>query len=222
MFTMTDGDWALQVFTSTVPGAPLIVLVTGAEDVSRVREALADAPAHTLAVLSGFDWERDLSPWAAAGLSKKAPPFAGGADALLRALTERLLPQAEARLAAPPRWRGIAGYSLGGLFALYALYKSTAFSRAASMSGSLWFSGFQEYALTHTLCAQPSHIYLSLGDKEQKTRNLLMQTNPAVTQTLADHYTALGIITTYRHEVGNHFHDTSGRIARGLRWLLEM
>lgn len=36
---------------------------------------------------------------------------------------------------------GIAGYSLAGLFALYALYKTDVFTRVASMSGSLWFPG---------------------------------------------------------------------------------
>lgn len=218
---MTDYDWTLDLFASAAPGAPLLLLITDEDDIAPVRATLADAPACSLAVLKGFDWERDLSPWSAAPLSKQAAPFAGGADVLLSALIDTLLPQAEWALVSPPAWRGIAGYSLGGLFALYALYRCSAFSRAASMSGSLWFPSFQEYALSHDFCAQPSHIYLSLGDKEHKTRNPLMQGNQAITTALADHYASLGITTTYRTEHGNHFTDTAGRINRGLRWLLE-
>ena len=49
-------------------------------------------------------------------------------------LTGHALPRVEAALNAPPADTAIASYSLGGLFALYALHKSDAFSRAASAS----------------------------------------------------------------------------------------
>ena len=62
-----------------------------------------------------------------------------------------------------PRWRGIAGYSLAGLFAVYALYRTDVFARAASVSGSLWFPGFREYVFSHTPLCRPDCVYFSLG-----------------------------------------------------------
>ena len=50
-------------------------------------------------------------------------------------------PWATERIHGKASFIGIAGYSLAGLFALYALYKTDAFTRVASMSGSLWFPG---------------------------------------------------------------------------------
>ena len=39
----------------------------------------------------------------------------------------------------------IAGYSLAGLFALWAAWNSGYFRRVASVSGSLWYPGFTDY-----------------------------------------------------------------------------
>lgn len=53
---------------------------------------------------------------------------------------------AEKVIGGVPRWRGIAGYSLTGLFALYyAIYQTDLFSRVGSISGTLWFPGMKEY-----------------------------------------------------------------------------
>ncbi|MDY2610537.1 MAG: alpha/beta hydrolase-fold protein [Oscillospiraceae bacterium] len=62
----------------------------------------------------------------------------------MRLLTEKLIPAAEKEINEVPRWRGIAGYSLAGLFALYAIYQTDLFSRVGSMSGSLGFPGIKE------------------------------------------------------------------------------
>lgn len=106
MISFEHQGWTVQIFASTAPARPLIVLPTFAEAVAPVREALADAPDLTLVTLSGFDWEGDLSPWPAPALGKNSAPFAGRADAALALLSEELLPQIEAALPAPAiRWR---------------------------------------------------------------------------------------------------------------------
>ena len=46
---------------------------------------------------------------------------------------------------------------------------------AVSVSGSLWFPGFREYVLFPPV-HQPDCVYFSLGDKERKTRNSVLQT----------------------------------------------
>ena len=221
MISFEHQGWTVQIFASTAPARPLIVLPTFAEAVAPVREALADAPDFTFVTLSGFDWESDLSPWPAPALGRNSAPFAGHVDAALALLSEELLPQIEAALSAPPSWRGIAGYSLAGLFAVYALYRCDLFQRAASMSGSLWYPDFLDYAQNHSMCAKPERIYLSVGDKERKTRHPLMRNVQIAAEDFAAHCQALGISTTFQLERGNHFNDAAGRTARGIRWLLE-
>ena len=49
------------------------------------------------------------------------------------------------------------------------MYKSDVFDKVTSMSGSLLFPNFKEYCLSNK-------IYLSLGDKEAKTRNPILKT----------------------------------------------
>ena len=151
---------------------PVIYLTTYNDDGGEVYAELQKlgCPDFTLITISGLNWEAELSPWAAGNLFKYSEMFTGGADAYLQFFTQQVLPQAEAGLNGI-LWRGLAGYSLAGLFTVYALYKTDLFSRAASMSGSLWYPGFKDFALQNTLCKTPQHLYLSLGDKEARARN---------------------------------------------------
>ncbi|MBR2823546.1 MAG: hypothetical protein IKE24_07675 [Clostridia bacterium] len=114
------------------------------------------------------------------------------------------------------RFVGIAGYSLAGLFALYALYRCDAFDRAASMSGSLWFPDFREYALTHAFPKRPEKIYLSLGDREAATRNPLLRSVQDNTEQLVSHYRELGLGVTWELNPGTHFTDPELRTAKGI------
>ena len=109
-------------------------------------------------------------PWDCPAVFPKGDPFTGGADAYIHQLTEQILPEAERRIGSEPVWRGIAGYSLAGLFAIYTLYHTDLFSRAASMSGSLWFPGFSEYMESHSLAVRPDCIYLSPRKKRAQNK----------------------------------------------------
>lgn len=201
-------------------GAPLVVLVTMPEAVDAVQAQLAGVPAHTLVTVTGFDWNDDLTPWPAAGIGQESAPFAGRGAAFARWLTETMLPRVEAMLSAPPCWRGVAGYSLAGLFAFMTLYETEWFTRAASASGSFWYPGLADYVCSHDFAGVPEALYLSIGDKERRTRHPLMREGQAVTERLAAHCRAQGIETAFRLEAGNHFQDTAGRMARGIAWLL--
>ena len=117
-------------------------------------------------------------------------------------------------------WRGIAGYSLGGLFAIYSLYITDSFSRAASMSGSLWFPGFREYVLTHEMKITPRCLYFSLGNRENKTRNPYMKTVRDNTEEIEAFYKGKGIDTVFELNPGNHFRDGIKRTAAGIAWIL--
>ena len=84
--------------------------------------------------IDGADWNRDLSPWPAPKAFKSGGDFGGGADALIEKIG-RIVPLCE-EVTGPQELRAFAGYSLGGLFALYCIYKTELFCSAASVSGS--------------------------------------------------------------------------------------
>ena len=221
MRTWTLDGKTVQVFPSKTPGRPLVLVNNFAEAVAPLCTALTDAPDHTLVTVTGMNWEDDLSPWPATALGRQSSAFAGHAAEYLCWMEKELLPMVEAELTAPPCWRGLAGYSLAGLFAVYTLYRSTAFERVASMSGSLWFEDFCDFALQEELAQRPQCVYFSLGDREKKTRHPLMRQVEENALAVAERFRELGVDTFFCLEPGGHFQDAAGRTARGITWLLE-
>lgn len=221
MFTFTNDNKKITVYPALAENRPVIYLTTYNDDGGEIYEELqkGSCPDFTLVTVSGLNWEAELSPWAAGNLFKYSEMFTGGADFYLQFLTQQVIPQAEAGLNGI-LWRGLAGYSLAGLFTVYALYKTDLFSCAASMSGSLWYPGFKDFALQNTLCKTPQHLYLSLGDKEARARNQYLKTVQQCTEELAAHYRSLGINTFYELNPGGHYRNIISRSAAGIKWLL--
>lgn len=151
---------------------------------------------------------------------KNADLCTGGADDYLRLLTEEIIPAAEKDLGGVPRWRGIAGYSLAGLFALYAIYQTDLFSRVGSMSGSLWFPGMKEYIFSREPKRWSDCMYFSLGDKESKTKNPILRTVQENTEEICAYYQRKGIDTVFQLNPGNHFVQSVERTAAGIIWML--
>lgn len=104
---------------------------------------------------------------------------------------------------------------------MYAIYRTDAFSRVASMSGSLWFPGIKEYVLSRAARRRPDRVYLSLGNREDKTRSRIMRCVRQNTEEIAAFYTRQGIDTVFELNPGGHFADTVARSAAGIRWMLE-
>ena len=127
---------------------------------------------------------------------------------------------AEKEITGAPSWRGIVGYSLAGLFALYAIYRTDLFSRVGSMSGSLWFPGIKDYIFSHEPKRQPDHMYFSLGDKESKTRNPILRSVRQNTEEIQAFYQSRGIGTVFKLNPGNHYSHAAERTAAGIVWLL--
>ena len=216
------GGKTVFVFHSSSPGSPVIYLDTYSDEGKQAFKAAqaAGCPPFTLVAISGLDWNHDMAPWDSPAAFKKGEPFTGGADYYLRLLAEEIIPRAEKELAGPPAWRGIAGYSLAGLFALYAIYQTDVFSRVGCMSGSLWFPGFREYIFSHEPKRRPDCIYFSLGDKEARTRNPVLKTVQENTEAIQAFYQSKGIDTVFRLNPGNHFVRGTERTVAGIQWLL--
>ena len=222
MYTFSTNGKTISIFPSLNVSAPVIYLHTFSDEGQKVYEAAqtTGCPPFTLVAISNLDWNHDMVPWDSPSVFKNAEPCTGGADDYLRLLTEEIIPTAEKEMAGVPAWRGIAGYSLAGLFALYTIYQTSLFSRVGSMFGSLWFPGMKEYIFSHEPMRWPDCMYFSLGDKESKTRNPILRSVRQNTEEIHAFYQGKGIRTALQMNPGNHYNYAVERTAAGLCWLL--
>ena len=155
------------------------------------------------------DWNYELSPW-------KAQAVFGNEDFGDGAV--RTLEQILTLCTDKSRTYYIGGYSLAGLFSLWAAYQTDVFSGIAAASPSVWFPGFLQYMKEHDMRAKS--VYLSLGNREERTRNPLMAT---VGDCIREGYNLLKmqkIRTILEWNPGNHFKDAGIRTAKGFAWLI--
>ena len=220
---MTLCDHKLSFFQAKKADCPLIVFHSFSDEGEAVYQELRkqNAPECHFLSIAIHDWQREMSPWPAAALSKDAEVFSGGADAYLESLLSTILPWAGERIRGKASFMGVAGYSLAGLFALYAMYKTDVFSRVAAMSGSFWFPGMRNFCKENTMKILPEKLYLSIGDQESRTRHPILKTMQENTEELLGYFRSLGIPCQYELNPGNHFQDVNLRCARGIMELLQ-
>lgn len=182
----------------------------------------------TLIACEADDWNAEFSPWQAPAIFTRGENdsgFAGKGTETLTWLKEHCIPYVEAEtgdLFTGRAQRYLAGYSLAGLFSLWAFYESRLFRGCASGSGSLWFPGWAEY-FAQASAEADSRIYLSLGGKEEKTKNPIMATIGDATRNVKKQMENDPGITYSKLEwnPGGHFSDPDIRMAKGMAWLLE-
>ena len=119
------------------------------------------------------EWQEELSPWQAPPVFGKKG-FGTGAKLTLDFIESVLLPELKNnRIYNPAGMKCLlGGYSLAGLFALWAGYNTTVFDGVAAVSPSVWFPRWVDYATSNTIGTP--RVYLSLGDKEERTKNQVM------------------------------------------------
>ena len=211
----------------------IAVLDSEAEHIS----GLAGGKGFILAAFKIDDWNRELSPWPAAAVFGDED-FGDGAAETLNYITETLLPEIRQKLEMPetPETQNdpetqhkpgihempvfIGGYSLAGLFSLWAAYQTERFSGVAAASPSVWFPGWIEYAGSNAILADK--VYLSLGDKEERTRNPVMR---MVGDNIRKQLEILSGDSGCSQSIlemnpGNHFKEPDLRTAKAFAWLL--
>lgn len=177
---------------------------------------------YALAVIGISDWNRQLSPWGSPAILGN-DDFAGEGEILKKWIVEEGIPKVleYLKLQMKDIELLIGGYSLAGLFALWTYYETGLFQGVASCSGSLWYPGWMEYVRTQTP-KEGSRIYLSLGLKEEKTRNKTLSQIGNYTRELYQWYKNSDKVkeVVLEWNNGNHFTETEERIVKGFLWLL--
>lgn len=166
------------------------------------------------------DGDRDFTPWPAPPI-REGEIFSGEAEGYLRFLTETALPYIEKEWGADPRpeARGILGYSLGGLFALWAQRQESCFQLAGSLSGSLWYPGWLDYLEQHP-SRQQEKVYLSLGDREEYGGPPLLRTVGDCTRRTHALCEASGAETVLEWNRGGHGKAVDSRWIKALTWAI--
>ena len=178
--------------------------------------ALTDRP-FLLVTIELEDWTTGLMPWPDGNISRDPEAGKHGQETLAYILDD-LIPGLEQRYGSLPVILG--GYSLGGLFALWASCQSARFKAVAAASSSVWIHGWLPFAKKNAPLADA--VYLSLGDREEHVKN---QAIARVGDNLRAYYELLQKQIgpdrcTLVWEEGNHFSDNAGRLARAFAWCL--
>ena len=239
----TISGLSIHAQMSSVAGAPVVYLLDDVADHSPVQ-----VPEGVSLVNVGVDlWEESFSPWCAPRVFAKGPNFGNGAQKTLETFINQVIPWAESELREPPAYRALVGYSLAGLFSLWAgvtqagvsqqvargcQHDATAphvdapaatFQRIGAVSGSFWFPGLLDYVdqqLSGGVVGL-THAYLSLGDREARTPNPQIMHVRENAELLASKLQNAGIISTFELNRGNHFQNVEGRMQKALDWLVK-
>ena len=156
-----------------------------------------------LIALKVDDWNDDLSPWQAEAVFGQKS-FGGRASDTLEIVKSLCVDK--------DRKYYIGGYSLAGLFALWAAYQTELFEAVAAASPSVWFPSFTDMMREKTIGCD--FVYLSLGDKEYKSRNPLMATVADRIIEAKDILESKGVACRFEWNEGNHFKDADIRTAK--------
>ena len=235
----------LSIYTqmSSVAGAPVVYLLGDMADNSPVQVPVGVSLVHI-----GVDlWEENFSPWCAPRVFAKGPNFGDGAQKTLDTLINQVVPWAESELTKPPAYRVLVGYSLAGLFSLWAGVSpqlsdaaapqvargvargsqldapATTFQRIGAVSGSFWFPSLLDYVDQQLSggAVGLTHAYLSLGDREARTPNPQIMHVRENAELLASKLQNAGITSTFELNRGNHFQNVEGRMQKALNWLVK-
>ena len=183
--------------------------------------AIAQGAAHPFlfAAIPVESWNDALSPWKSPAVWGKQG-FGGNAADTLRFLMEQVIPTLKQQYPLPENVKIIlGGYSLAGLFALWASTQTNLLYGVAAASPSVWFPGWMEFEQQHPIQAQ--HIYLSLGDREERTRNATLAVVGDNIRTLHSRLAERGADCTLEWNSGGRFKDAGLRTARAFQWMME-
>lgn len=156
------------------------------------------------------DWNFELSPWNAPAVFGKED-FGDGASDTLKEILELCNDVSKKYY--------IGGYSLAGLFSLWASYQTDLFCGVAAASPSIWFPGFTDYMKDNE--PRCDKVYLSLGNKEEKAKNPVMATVGERIKVAYEVLQEKKVDCILEWNEGSHFKDADIRTAKAFAWVLK-
>lgn len=185
----------------------MVEMIEQKEEFSKRVSALCGKKDFEIIPVVTENWNDDLSPWP---YEDGRSVFGGKADLFLG----KLLKQSREIKIETEDSLILAGYSLAGLFSLWAASKTDIFRSVASCSGSLWFPDFMDSKI-FPKCRK---VYLSLGNKEAKTKHPLMCQVENISRKYAEVLQKTNLYESVIFEMnpGNHFADVMERLAKGV------
>lgn len=169
------------------------------------------------------DWNSELTPWEMPLIFGKGN-FGEGALKTLNWIKEDLIPAIEKEFFENKDKKIkyiLGGYSLAGLFSLWAGYQANNFVAINASSPSVWYKDWISYISKNNPIS--NIVYLSLGNKEEKTKNQIIS---KVKENIEIQFENLKIHENVKNVVlewneGNHFKDSGLRTAKGFVWCLK-
>lgn len=209
----------VTLFTESNPESVLIQPVDShdMEEMSKEIEYIEHHCNHNfvLAAVKINKWNEELTPWPAPPVFGKIP-FGDGAGKTLCFITENLLPWFKTKLDRKVSVF-LGGYSLAGLFSLWACYNTDVFDGVVAASPSVWYNDWLDYSRQNK--CKTAKVYLSLGDMEWHSKNKLMATVAEAIKQQKIILDEQGVANALVWNPGNHFTDNGVRTAKGFVWV---
>ncbi len=213
----------IQLYDCNVPKAPIVYLLAHQMDpelLSLLQEK--SLPAFSLACIgiSSTQWNTLLAPWNTPSNFPKYLRCQGEASRFLKIFLNDILPAIQNHLSSFSGVQTMAGYSLAGLFSLWALCEWEQLEGVCAVSGSFWYPDFQTWFLDHFPLHLPICVYFSTSESEWTSQNArlssLKPTLEAIEQSLAQK----GVKTICQIHPGNHFQEPTKRLVLGIEWMI--
>ena len=216
----------LYVYRSNVKDATTIYFLDGDQFEEPFNHWIRKhQPALNFVLINANNRTDDYTPWPLQASETMPMDFGGKAEEHLSFITTHVIPfcESEYGFASIADKRTIGGYSLGGLFSLYAAVNTDLFGTVLSCSSSLWYPDFLDYLKEHPFKAVHPKLYMSVGDQEGTTSTNITADQTLNTIALKDFYEPKFQTGDFKFtlEEGNHGNDISGRAWRAIEWVEE-
>ena len=216
----------LYIYRSNVQNATTIYFLDGDQFEEAFNHWITNhRAALNFVLIASNNRTADYTPWPLQASETMPMDFGGKAAEHLSFFATHVIPfcESEYGFSSSTEKRVIGGYSLGGLFSLYAAVNNDLFGTVLSCSSSLWYPDFLDYLKEHPFKAAHSKLYMSVGDQEGTTATNLTAAQTSNTIALKDFYEPKFQAGDFKFtlEEGNHGNDIPGRVERAVEWVEE-
>lgn len=216
----------VEVLECNQPDAPVIFLNIIEDGDNTIEDLISklqkkNVPAFSLALIHipNKEWTKVLSPWPTPKNFPKHLRCAGEAEQYLESTFDPIVAKVK-EFFPQSKYQILAGYSLAGLFSLWAACKESRFNRICAVSGSFWYPDFEEWFFENLPNPLPTTVYFSSSVQECQSKNTYLSSLKPTIQKIEEYLSKQGVWTIFEINKGNHFQDATERLTQGLAWTL--